>query len=268
MDNKKAVLVVSFGTSYKETREKTIDKIEEDIQKAYKDYKVYRAFTSKMIIKKLKKRDNLHIDTVEEAVQRMLNDGIKELIIQPTHIINGLENDFMIEDLRKYRKEFDSIRIGSPLLTNTDDYRELVRILENNFNGVPKNEALVFMGHGSSHHANAVYPALDYMFKDHGFKNFFIGTVEGYPEIDTVIKFVKEFKPKKVHITPLMIVAGDHAQNDMASDEEDSWKTLFEKEGYEVECLVKGLGEYEEVRNMFVNHVNEAEDIFKKCLEY
>lgn len=264
MNNSKAILVVSFGTSYKETREKTIDKIEEDIQNAYKDYKVYRAFTSKMIIKKLKTRDNIYIDTVEEAVERMINDGVKELIMQPTHIINGLENDIMIEDLRKYKDKFQSIKIGSPLLTDINDYGKLVEILENKFAHVPEDEALVFMGHGSSHHANAVYPALDYTFKDHGFINFFVGTVEGYPEIESVIKFVKEFKPKKVHLTPLMIVAGNHAIKDMASDEEDSWKTLFENEGYEVNCLIKGLGEYQEIRDMFVEHVKKAVNIFER----
>ena len=264
MNNNKAILVVSFGTSYKETREKTIDKIEESIQNAYKDYKVYRAFTSKMIIKKLKTRDNIHVDTVEEAVERMINDGVTELIMQPTHIINGLENDIMIEDLRKHKDKFESIKIGSPLLTDINDYGKLVKILEDKFGHVPEDEALVFMGHGSSHHANAVYPALDYTFKDHGFNNFFVGTVEGYPEIDSVIKFVNEFKPKKVHLTPLMIVAGDHALNDMASDEEDAWMTLFENDGYEVDCLVKGLGEYEEIRDMFVEHVKKAVNMFER----
>lgn len=263
MNKKRAILVVSFGTSYHDTREKTIDKIEEDIQKAYPDYKIYRAFTSKMIIDILRKRDNIHIDTVDEAIRRMIIDGVTDLIIQPTHIINGIENDFMLEDLRRYKDKFATLKVGSPLLTSTADFKELVAILEDNFKNVNKDEALIFMGHGSSHHANAVYPALDYAFKDHGFKNFFVGTVEGYPEIDSVIKFLKEFKPKKVHLTPLMVVAGDHALNDMASDEEDSWKTLLENEGYEVDCIVKGLGEYPEVRDMFIKHINDAVNVFE-----
>lgn len=257
----KAILVVSFGTSYKETREKTIDKIEEDIEKNYKDYKVYRAFTSKVIIKILKSRDNLYIDTVEEALERIIKDGIKEIIIQPTHIINGIENDSMIKDIEKYKEDFESIRIGSPLLTNTDDYRELVNILKNHFCNIGGDEAIVFMGHGSSHDANAVYPALDYMFKDYGFKNIFVATIDGYPEIDSVLNFLKENKIKKVHLTPLLVVAGSHALKDMASDREDSWKTIFEKEGYEVNCIIKGLGEYEEVRDMFIKHIHEAIDI-------
>lgn len=123
----KAILVVSFGTSYEETRKKTIDAIEEDIREAFPDYRIYRAFTSKIIIKKLKSRDNIHVDTVSEALERMINDGIKDLILQPTHVINGIENDFMLEDLAKLKDKFNSIKIGAPLLTFTDDYKNIIK---------------------------------------------------------------------------------------------------------------------------------------------
>lgn len=252
----KAILVVSFGTSYEDTRIKTIDAIENDIAKEFPEYKIYRAFTSKMIIKKLKKRDNLHIDTVSEALERMVNDGIKDLIIQPTHVINGIENDFMIEDTDAFRDKFNSIKIGAPLLTFTEDYRHIIKTIAEEFSYVKEDEALVIMGHGTDHHANAAYAALDYMFKEAGFKNVFIGNVESYPELDVVIKSLKENTYNKLYITPLMIVAGDHALNDMASDEEDSWKTLLENEGYNVECIVKGLGEYKAIRNLFIKHIN------------
>lgn len=255
---KKAILVVSFGTSYEETRRKTIDAIEHDIQAAFPDYKVYRAFTSKMIIKKLKHNYNIKINTVTEALEKILNDGIKELIVQPTHIINGTENDFMIKDVQKYKDQFDSIQIGTPLLTTTEDYFSLIKIISNNFSNLKADEALICMGHGSDHYTNASYPALDYMFKSNGFSNIFLGTVEGYPTIDNVVSELKSFRPKKSYLIPLMIVAGDHATNDMAGDSKDSWKSILEANGFEAQCIVKGLGEYPEVRQLFIEHIKKV----------
>lgn len=251
----KAILVVSFGTSYEETRKKTIDAIEEDIREAFPDYKIYRAFTSKIIIKKLKSRDNIHVDTVSEALERMINDGIKDLILQPTHVINGIENDFMLEDLAKLKDKFNSIKIGAPLLTFTDDYKNIINILTKEFSYIKEDEALIIMGHGTNHHANATYAALDYTFKEMGYRNIYIGNVESYPELDNVINLIEHNSYKKLYLTPLMIVAGDHAINDMASDEEDSWKSILENKGYNVECIIKGLGEYKEIRDMFINHI-------------
>lgn len=258
MNCDKAILVVSFGTSYEDTRTKTIDAIENDIAKKFPEYKIYRAFTSKMIIKKLETRDHIHIDTVSEALERMVNDGVKDLIIQPTHVINGIENDFMIEDTDKFRDKFNSVKIGAPLLTFTEDYKKVIKTITEEFSYLKNDEALVIMGHGTDHHANAAYAALDYMFKEAGYKNIFIGNVESYPELDVVINLLKENTYNKLYLTPLMIVAGDHALNDMASDEEDSWKTILENEGYNVECIVKGLGEYQPIRDMFIEHINNV----------
>lgn len=257
-DQTKAILVVSFGTSHPDTRKKTIDKIEEEIQQAFPDHKVYRAWTSRMIIRKLKNRDGLVIDTVEEAMQRMKADGIQEVIALPTHVINGIENDSMAESVRKHAEGFASVKIGVPLLTTQQDNEELIEVLKEAWKEIPKSEALVFMGHGTPHYANSIYAALDYQFKDCECPNYFMGTVEAYPSIETLIRKVKEFAPERVHLAPFMIVAGDHAKNDMAGEEEDSWANQFKAAGFEVQCHVCGLGEYPGIRKMFIRHVREA----------
>ena len=215
----KAILVVSFGTSFHRTREKTIDRIEADIEAAYPDYQIYRAWTSKMIIAKLLRRDGVKVPTVAEAVEQMIADGITELIVQPTHVINGVENDLMKED-----------------------------------------EALVLMGHGTTHYANAIYAALDYTFKDMGYSRVFLGTVEAYPSMESLKKQIRALGPKCLILAPFMVVAGDHAIHDMSGQDEDSWRSQFEREGYEVVCQMKGLGEYPGVRQIYLEHVREAQE--------
>ena len=254
----KAILVVSFGTSHADAREKNIDRIEEDISAAFPEYRIYRAWTSKMILKKLKIRDGIVIDTVREAMERMAADGIREVIVQPTHVINGIENDRMLADVRAYEEQFDTVRTGAPLLTTEQDSREAIAALGQEWNALPENEALVLMGHGTEHYANTVYAALDYMMKDMGYANMFLGTVEAYPTLEALIRQLKKAALKKVHLAPFLIVAGDHAKNDMAGGEEDSWASRFMQEGFVVECHLKGLGEYPHIREMFARHVREA----------
>ena len=161
----------------------------------------------------------------------------------------------MLEDLAKLKDKFNSIKIGAPLLTFTDDYKNIINILTKEFSYIKEDEALIIMGHGTNHHANATYAALDYTFKEMGYRNIYIGNVESYPELDNVINLIEHNSYKKLYLTPLMIVAGDHAINDMASDEEDSWKSILENKGFNVECIIKGLGEYKEIRDMFINHI-------------
>ncbi len=257
---KKAILVVSFGTSYHETREKTIDAIEHAIAEAFPDYQVYRAWTSKMIMKKLLKRDGIKINNVVEAMDQMAADGITDVIVQPTHVINGIENDLMIQDALSRRAHFQSIRFGTPLLTSTGDNEALVSIISSEFSDLKKDEALVLMGHGTTHYANSIYAAMDYTFKDMGHPNIFLGTVEAYPSMETLLKMVKEQNPKRVVLTPFMIVAGDHATNDMAGEDPDSWKCQFEKAGFPVDCVLKGLGEYPQIHQLFIRHIQEAID--------
>lgn len=257
---KKAVLVVSFGTSHRDTREKTIGAIENLIADALPDQRTYRAWTSGMIIRKLRERDGYEVDTVEQAMGRMLADGVTQVTVQPTHIVNGIENDRMKRDVLLYADRFESIRFGTPLLTEDADSEQAISGIMKEFPDLGPDTALVFMGHGTTHYANAIYAALDYKFKDMGYPNVFVGTVEAYPSMETLRKMVKEGGYRKVVLAPFMIVAGEHAKHDMASDDESSWKRQFEAEGLSVSCIMKGLGEYEAIRQMFLGHVRAAEE--------
>lgn len=256
---KKAILAVSFGTSHDDTRKVTIDAIEQEMQASFPDYPLYRAWTSKMIIRKLKKRDHLHIHTVKEAMEQMRMDGITDVLIQPTHVINGIENDLMKEDALSYREYFHSISLGDPLLTSEQDSLRVIEAITQEFSDLQKDEVLVLMGHGTTHFSNSVYAALDYTFKDRGFPNIFLGTVEAYPSMETLLKMVNAYGPSKVILAPFMIVAGDHAKNDMAGDDPDSWYSQFKAAGYEVRPVIKGLGEYPGIRRLFVEHLSRLE---------
>ena len=256
----KAVLVVSFGTSFEEARIRNIEKIEEKIRENFPEYAFYRAWTSKMIIRKLAERDDYHVDTVKEAIEKIMSDGITDLIIQPTHIINGIENDAMRLDAHLLKKYFHSVKVGRPLLTTEEDNHAIVKAIAEELNPLPGRQALVLMGHGTEHYANTVYAALDYRFKDEGYENIFMGTVEGYPSIKQVKKQVKAYSPEEVILAPFMLVAGDHAKNDMAGDGPDSWLNEFKREGYKVKTVIRGLGEYRSVQNIYIKHVKDTID--------
>lgn len=258
---KKALLVVSFGTSFGETRAKTIDQIEKELTAAFPDYRVYRAWTSKIIIEKLLKRDKIKIPTVKEAAEQMLADGIREVIVQPTHLINGIENERMKRDVQLYGAAFASVVFGEPLLTCTEDQKQSIQAVMEEFGDLKSDEALVFMGHGTTHYANSIYAALDYMFKDMGWSNVFLGTVEAYPALDTLIKKIGALCPKKVILAPFMLVAGDHAVRDMAGGDGESWRSRFEAAGFDVECVMKGLGEYSGIRRLYIEHAKAAEGV-------
>lgn len=261
--SKKAILIVSFGTSYENTRKRTIDAIERDIADAFPACPAYRAWTSKMIIAKLKKRDGIIIHTVKEAMEQMLLDGITDVIVQPTHVINGIENDQMKAAALSFRDRFSSIVFGNPLLTTEEDNQAVVQAVAGEFQDMDQETALVLMGHGTEHYANSVYAALDYRFKDMGHKNIFLGTVEAYPALDSLLRAADSFQPKKIVLAPFMIVAGDHAHNDMAGDSPDSWVCQFENAGFEVCPIIKGLGEYPGIRRMYVEHAQKAIDSMK-----
>ena len=260
---KKAILVVSFGTSYHETREKTIEPCENKIKESFEGYDFYRAFTSNMIIKKLRKRDNLIIDNPVEALERLYNEGYEEVVVQSLHLICGEEYNKLKEIVEGYKEKFDRISLGRPLLTYIDDYRETTLAVKQELDKMEIDEAVVFMGHGTEHESHSSYPAIEYMLRDYGI-NAYVGTVEGYPEIEQVIKRLKETNIKTVDLMPFMLVAGDHAINDMASDEEDSWKSILENEGFKVKTHLKGLGENPYIQEKFVNH---AIDCMKELQE-
>ncbi len=258
--DKKAILVVSFGTSYNDSREATIDAIEAQVKETFADYEVRRAFTSQTIINKLAERDGLEIDNVTDAMQRLYDDGYGTVICQPTHIMNGLEYDDMVAEVTAFTNRFADIRFGRPLLSSTEDYFAVAEVFMTEGPTLEDDEALVLMGHGTEHFADATYAKLDYVFDDRYEQKVFVGTVEGYPEVSGVMKKVQNSGVNKVYLLPLMIVAGDHATNDMAGDEEDSWKMIFKSEGYEVEPILKGMGEYEGVRQLFMAHIQAAID--------
>ena len=183
----KALLVVSFGTSHHDTREKTIDRIEAHLAHAFPDRRVYRAWTSGMIIRKLR-QEGLEIDTVSDALERMLADGVTDVVVQPTHLLNGVENDAMLRETEGFRKRFWRLRIGAPLLTAQEDLEKMAGILTEQFPHLQEEEAVLFMGHGTEHHADAVYAALDYRFKDMGKDRFYMATVEGYPTLEQALR--------------------------------------------------------------------------------
>ena len=255
---KKALLVVSFGTSFEEALPAIVN-IEETCKKAFPDYDFYRAFTSGMIIRKWARTKNVIIHNPDEVMKRLVAEGYEEVICQPTHIINGLEYDKMMNMLLAYKDQIPTIKVGTPLLTEEEDYKEACEIVMQELEKpLAKDEAFVFMGHGTEHYANTVYAALDYRFKDTGHKNIFLGTVEAYPALDSLLRAADSFHPKKIVLAPFMIVAGDHAQNDLAGADPDSWMNRLSSEGYEVTPVLKGLGEYPQVRQILVEHVQQA----------
>jgi sirohydrochlorin cobaltochelatase len=256
---KPVILVVSFGTSYNDSRKKTIGAIEEAVAKAYPAYSVRRAFTSQIVIDHIYERDGEKIDNVTEAMDHLVSDGVKDVIIQPTHLMNGIEEKEMVSQIKPFESKFGSIKYGKPVLSSDADYTALVTILKDGTKEYDNPDtAIVFMGHGTEDAANADYARLADLFREKGYSNYFIGTVEATPSLDDVIAQVHDAGLEKILLLPLMIVAGDHANNDMAGDEEDSWKSILTAEGFSVQTLIRGLGEYPALRSHIVQHVADA----------
>lgn len=255
---KKAIVVVSFGTSVEATRKLTIEACEEKIRAAFPEYEVRRAFTSQKIISILKQRDKLAVDTPEEALQRLQQEGYADVIVQPLHIIAGLEFHDVVKAAKQFESGFQSLKIGMPLLAASEDYLNVAKAVHAHLPQTGEKEAVVLMGHGTPHPANAAYLALEHVFQNLGMERVFIGTVEGYPELGDVIEKLQQLEIKAVTVTPFMVVAGDHALNDMASDEDDSWKMQLQKAGFTVNTMIKGLGEYPEIQDIYVQHVRAA----------
>ena len=260
------LLVVSFGTSFNDSRRLTIGAIENKLDEEFgKDYSVRRGLTSQIIIDHVKRRDGIAIDNMTEALDRAVDNGVKNLVIQPTHLMNGLEYTDVVNEVGDYADAFDQVVIGDPLLTSDEDFDEVVKAITDATAEYDDGEtAICFMGHGTEADSNAVYQKMQDKLTDAGFKNYFVGTVEATPSVDDVLAKVQAGDYKKVVLEPLMIVAGDHANNDMAGDEEGSWKTTFEDAGYDVTCLVRGLGELPAIQDIFVKHAQAAIDKLNK----
>ncbi len=254
----KAILVVSFGTAYAETRKKTIEAIEADLAAAFPERKLYTAWTSGMILRKLKKLGEETRDTLTEALERMERDGVTDLLVQPTFLQAGYEMRMVRETLEQWKHRFGRVAIGEVLVAGPEDLNALAGALEDHFAAVGPDEALVLMGHGSEGADFYPYEKLTAAFRRGGRANFCVGTVEFEPGIAPALDMVRARKPKKTFLAPLMIVAGDHAINDMAGDEEDSWASRIAALGTEPVCVLKGLGEYPEVRALFAEHARCA----------
>ena len=248
---KPALIVVSFGTSYPETRKKTIGAVEEKLAEKYPDLDVFRAFTSNKVIKKIKEQENVTVLTVDQQMKKLITEGYKEIYVQPLHIIPGIEYSKALHQAMRYKNQLELVKVGKPLLSSIEDYQKVVAWLETMAAYLDENEAVVLMGHGSQHSAFTVYACLDHMLLE---KPIFICAVESYPEISLLIERLKNSRYKKIKLYPLMLVAGDHATNDMASDEEDSWKSQLEQAGFTVEAHLRGMGEFQEIQQQFCEH--------------
>lgn len=261
-----AILVVSFGTSYNDSRDITIGAVENAVAEAFPEYEVRRAFTSQIIIDKLKDRDALEIDNVEEALDRASAEGIKNLVVLPTHLMDGYEYTDLADLLAEYESKFEKIALAEPLLSSDADFDAVVKAITEKTADYDDGEtAICFMGHGTEADSNSVYATLQEKLTEAGYENYYIGTVEAEPSLDTVLAAVNDKGTyKKVVLEPLMVVAGDHANNDMAGDEEDSWKTVIGAAGYEVECLIEGLGQVPAIQEIYVEHTQAAIDSLNK----
>ena len=281
------LLVVSFGTSFNDSRAQDIKGIEDALQEAYPDWSVRRAFTAQIIINHVQARDDEHIDNMQQALDRAVANGVKNLVVQPTHLMHGAEYDEMTAAIEEYKDKFESVAIAEPMLgevgedataINEDKEAvakaitdEAVKIADYDSMEAAAEDgtAFVFMGHGTSHTANVTYDQMQTQMENLGFTNAFIGTVEGEPEdtaCDAVIAKVKDAGFKKVILRPLMVVAGDHANNDMAGDDDDSWKSMFEASGEfdSVDCQIEGLGRIDAVEQLYVEHTKAAIDSLAK----
>ena len=277
------LLVVSFGTSFNDSRVKDIKGIEDAIQAAYPDWSVRRAFTAQIIINHVQARDGEKIDNMEQAMERAVANGVKNLVVQPTHLMHGAEYDEMMELVDSYRDKFESVAVAEPLLGEVGSDATVINadkeavakaitaeaVKTAGFDSVDAaaadGTAFVFMGHGTSHTAKVSYSQMQAQMNALGYKNVFIGTVEGEPEetdCENVIEAVKAAGYTKVVLRPLMVVAGDHANNDMAGDDDDSWKSQFEAaDAFDnIETQIAGLGEIKEIQQLYVAHTKAAMD--------
>ena len=277
------LLVVSFGTSFNDSRAEDINGIEDALQEAYPDWSVRRAFTAQIIINHVQARDDEKIDNMDQALQRAVDNGVKNLVVQPTHLMHGAEYDEMVEAIDGYKDKFESVAIAEPMLGEVGDDATVINddkkavaeaitdeaVKEAGYDSMEAaaedGTAFVFMGHGTSHTANVTYDQMQTQMENLGFTNAFIGTVEGEPEdtaCEEVIKKVQDAGFKKVVLRPLMVVAGDHANNDMAGDDEDSWKSQFEASGAfdSIDTQIEGLGRIDAVEQLYVAHTKAAID--------
>ena len=275
------LLVVSFGTSYNDSRVKDIKNIEDALQEAYPDWSVRRAFTAQIIINHIQARDGEKIDNMTQALERAVANGVKNLVVQPTHLMHGAEYDEMCAAIDEYRDQFESVSIAEPLLGEVGSDATVINadkeavakavtaaaVEASGFDSLEAAKeagaAFVFLGHGTAHVARVSYSQMSTQMQQLGYENVFIGTVEGEPEetaCESVIEEVRAAGYTTVILRPLMVVAGDHANNDMAGSDDDSWKPMFEDAGFTVDCQIAGLGGIADIQALYIAHTQAAID--------
>lgn len=259
---KPVILVVSFGTSYASSRHNTIGAIESDIREAYPDYDVRRAFTAQIIIDHIEKDTGRHIDNFEEAMDKLVAEGVKEVIVQPTHLMDGFEYNDIKNSLEDYASKFEKTALGAPLLSSEEDQIAVAKAIKEAMEPYEDDQtAICLMGHGTEAESNAIYATMQKVFDDLGYDNYFVATVEATPTFDDVAKAAKEAGYTKAVLRPLMVVAGDHANNDMADTEDpESFASVMAAEGFEVTSVIEGLGQIVAIDEIYVAHVQDAID--------
>lgn len=264
---KKGILIVSFGTTYRETRKKTIKAVERDVAAAYPGIEVYHAFSSGMIRRRIEKQEGIHVPDVREALGQMKVSGITHVCIQPTYVITGIENDRLNRETAAWKQEFEQIQTGTPLLTDDADYEKVVEALWEEYGRAEEDRILLFIGHGTEHEAHKSYDKLEQAFHRQGHRNVFVATVEGENDQEDLLRRIRgqdgtnntdqvfrEARAREILLIPLMLVAGDHARHDIAG-EDDSYLELFQSAGFEAEAILRGLGECRGIRDIYLSHL-------------
>lgn len=263
--DKAALVMVHFGTTHQDTREKTIDALNLRVQKEYSNLDFYEAYTSRIIIKRLGDK-GIKKNNPLEVLKSLKEKGYTHILLQPTKIIDGVEMESLYRNVNAMIDEFKDVRVGTPLLYEPDDYSQLMQILTKD---ISADRTYFFVGHGTYDPTTAQYAMMDYMFKANGFDNCVVGTIEGYPSFEDGLNQIKKLKTKKITLVPLMFVAGDHAKNDIAGE----WKEQLEAQGYEVEVVLNGLGENPAIQKLYMNHIefmfhHKKRDILSKKAIY
>lgn len=261
-DPKPVILVTSFGTSYPSSRHATIGAIEADIREAFADYDVRRAFTAQIIIDHIEKDTGRHIDNFEEAMDKLVAEGVKEVIVQPTHLMDGFEYTDIKNSLADYEDKFEKIALGAPLLASEEDQIAVAEAVKQAMERYEDDDtAICLMGHGTEAESNAIYATMQQVFEDLGYKNYFIATVEATPTFADATKAAKDAGYTKAVLRPFMVVAGDHANNDMADPEDpESFVSVLQEAGFETQCVIEGLGQLDTIDEIYVRHVQDAID--------
>lgn len=268
-NDKAAIMMVHFGTTFDDTRALTIDRINEKVAKKFKNADVKEAYTSRIIMRRLKAR-GIEKPNPQEVLNQLKAQGYTHVLVQGTNIMNGTENENLNKEIEKYSKNFKDIRVGNPLLTSPEDYKEVAKAIAKKIGPLKPHQGVVLVGHGTEHSGGSAYAAMDYVFNAEGLGNYVVGTVEGYPEFDDVVNQLKKKGIKDVILMPFMFVAGDHANNDIAGE----WNEDLQKAGFTVsKVIIAGLGQNEDIQDIYLKHIDfithhKAVDMAAKKVHY